>query len=325
MSALGELFTAIESARQTALEKNGKPWPRTQPTASDLSPCAREMALGVLHWAERPGFDTKLLARFEAGSDKEPSVYRRLLEYGFTVVEAQRTFELKGKNGGIVLRGRIDGQLEWQGRRYPFDIKTVDPLLFPKLQTLEAIRQHPFFSKWVRQIMAYCYMADVDTGFLLMENLKGQWRFIEVPLDYTEMERIVADCEAAVQAVRAIQSGGRGEEALPDYIEDTAVCRRCWAFGRLCTPPGLSVGEIPLLDDAELEAKLARRAELDEAAEEYETLDKEIKAAVRGRERLLIGDWLITGKESTVNYKAQPARTLTQWRTTIERLTARTP
>jgi hypothetical protein len=165
----------------------------------------------------------------------------------------------------------------------------------------------------------------VDTGFLLMENLKGQWRFIEVPLDYTEMERIVADCEAAVQAVRAIQSGGRGEEALPDYIEDTAVCRRCWAFGRLCTPPGLSVGEIPLLDDAELEAKLARRAELDEAAEEYETLDKEIKAAVRGRERLLIGDWLITGKESTVNYKAQPARTLTQWRTTIERLTARTP
>jgi hypothetical protein len=162
----------------------------------------------------------------------------------------------------------------------------------------------------------------VDTGFLLMENLKGQWRFIEVPLDYTEMERIVADCEAAVQAVQAVQRGGVPEDqALPPYIEDTAVCRRCWAFGRLCTPPGLSVGEIPLLDDAELEAKLARRAELDEAAEEYETLDKEIKAAVRGRERLVVGDWLITGKEVVMQLKARPAAVQVQWRTTIDRLT----
>ena len=32
MSALGELFTAIQTARQAALEKNGKPWPRSQPT-----------------------------------------------------------------------------------------------------------------------------------------------------------------------------------------------------------------------------------------------------------------------------------------------------
>lgn len=45
-----------------------------------------------------------------------------------------------------------------------------------------------------------------------------------------------------------------------------------------------------------------------------------LKERVRGKDGLVVGSFYITGKELTVNYKAQLARTVIQWRTTIERM-----
>ena len=322
MSALIGLFEEIEGARERALLREQGPWPKSQPTASDLSLCAREQALAVLHWDKRPGFPVDVLARFEVGRDAESPTERKLADYGFPVQEQQRSFELKGRNGLVILRGKIDGKIRWQGKLYPFDTKTVDPLVFPKLQTLADLEAHPFFSKWPRQIMTYEYLDNAETGFLLLQSLRGPWRLIEVPMDYEAMEAILARAEASVDAVMRIRRDGASEEeALPPFVEDTAQCSRCWARGRACFPPGLGADGLRVIDDAELEAKLRRREELRAASSEYEALDKEVKAAVRGKDGLLVGDFLVTGKELLVNYKAKPASTGVQWRTTIERLT----
>lgn len=319
---LEELFAEITAARERALLREQGPWPKSQPTASDLSLCAREQALAILHWQDRPGFPIETLARFEIGKDAEAPIERRLADYGFRVQEQQRAFELKGRNGLVILRGTIDGKIKWQGKLYPFDTKTVDPLIYPRLRTLEDLKAHPFFQKWPRQIMTYEYLDNDETGFLLLQNLRGPWRLIEVPMDYEEMETILQRAEAAVDAVMAIRRDGESEaDALPDFTTDVQACNRCWARGRVCFPPGVGADGLRVLDDDELEAKLRRREELAASAAEYGALDAEIKAVVRGKDGLLVGDFLVTGKELIVNYKAKPATTGTQWRTTIERLT----
>lgn len=49
-------------------------------------------------------------------------------------------------------------------------------------------------------------------------------------------------------------------------------------------------------DKTELLHLLTKREALRPAHEEYEEVDRELKARIRGRSRLLVGDRLITGK-----------------------------
>ncbi len=49
-------------------------------------------------------------------------------------------------------------------------------------------------------------------------------------------------------------------------------------------------------DTTELLHLLTKREALKAAHEEYEEVDRELKGLIRGRPRLLVGDWLITGK-----------------------------
>ena len=324
MSPLSDLFTAITTAREKALMKDQGPWPKSQPTASDLSACARETALGILHWQERPGFTRN--PRAAGGEpDAEPRILPKLTAYGFEVVEQQRAFELQGKTGAVILRGRIDGLMAWQGQRIPFDLKTISPMIYPRMNTVEDLLAHPFFSKWPRQILAYEYLTNSETGFLLLEDLQGHWKMIEVPMDWGRMETILQQCEDAVEAVEAVQRHGATEdEALPPFASDPATCRRCWAFGRLCMPP-LEYQGLTVADDPEMEAKLARRAELEGPAREHETLDKEIKERVKGKDGLVIGAWLIQGKEITRNMKATEAKSVTFWQSKITRVSEEAP
>ena len=72
-----------------------------------------------------------------------------------------------------------------------------------------------------------------------------------------------------------------------------------------------------ILNSEELEQKLERRAELEAARREYEDLDSDIKETVKGKDGLVVGRFLIQGKEITRNYKAQEARSAVTWQTKI--------
>jgi hypothetical protein len=316
------LFDEITRRRDKELQRNTGPWPKSQPTASDLSTCPREMALAVLHWQERPPL-AHLQARFEVGNDVEQRILQRLSQYGFMVTQQQRALEVKSKGGAVILRGKIDAMLTWEGKSYPFDVKSSDPMIFPKLTHLEALMEHPFYQKYIRQMWAYEYLTGAETGFLLLDNLKGAWRFIEVPLDVDAFQVVLDHCEAAVNSVAEILRQGVGKnphDFLPPYIDDAATCRRCWALS-ICQPPDVEAPGVQVLDDAELVAKLDRRAELQPASDEWETLDKEIKSAVKGKDGLLVGDWLVTGKEISRKMPAMPARVDVFWKSKAERIT----
>ena len=293
---LQDLFTEIAKARSESLSRDLGPYPKNNPTASDLSPCPRETSLAILHWQERPPFNVDIAARLEVGRDSEPQIVAKLIRCGILVVEQQSMYSLTNKAGRTILRGKIDGKVELPDRRrIPFDIKTMNPNAFNQTDTVDDLYAHPFFCKWPKQVLAYEYMNNIETGFLLLDNLLGQWKFIEVPMDWNRMDSIIKQCEAAVDAVEAVMSGRQEEDVLPPYHPDPAVCMKCWAYKRLCTPPADFHG-LSLMTDPEVEGLLDRRGELEASKKEYDKLDKIIKEKVKEKDGLLVGQWLIQGK-----------------------------
>ena len=308
--SVADLCAEIEERRQAALEQRTDRYPRSQPIASDLSDCTRETVLGILHWQDRPLPDAWLKARFERGNLIENAALRELADLGYTVRTERTPFEVRDTTGRLVLRGKVDGFLHRHlvKRDYPLEIKSLDPNVFRQITTAEDFQRYTFTAKWVRQLQAYLYANNEEEGFFLLDDCLGHWRLIPVMLDYAATERIIRQCEEAVAHVAA--------GTLPDYHRDPAVCRKCWAFGRVCDPPIESQG-LTILNSEELEVKLERRAQLESARREYEDLDGEIKDTVKGKDGLIVGRFLIQGKEIIRKLKAQEAREIVIWQTKI--------
>ena len=125
-------------------------------------------------------------------------------------------------------------------------------------------------------------------GFLLLDR-SGIPRLLPVVLDENldRMEEFLARAERVLDHVQA--------KTLPDFIDDTAECRRCGWFGTVCQPPLSAVGAT-LLTDPDLEAALERREALKAAADEFDDLDKDVKTKLRGVESGIAGKFSITGK-----------------------------
>lgn len=320
--AVHDLIREIEQRRTEALERKAESYPRNNPVASDLGPCARETALAILHWQSRPVFPTDLLARFERGKVVEDTILRELSALGLYARVERKPFEIRGRDGALLLRGKIDGFIEWQGTDYPMEIKTLDPMVFRRIDHVSDFERFGFLAKYPRQLQAYLYANSLPEGFFLLDDCMGHWKLIPVAINYEVMESILRQCEAAVAAVDRVKLGAPEEEVLPPYHAEISVCRRCWAFARVCTPPNLAATEdLRVVEDPALELMLARRHELAAAAREYDALDKTVKDTFRNIPQSVCGAFIIRGKPQERHYKALPARTTTIWLTEIERIT----
>jgi len=301
------LCEEILRRRTESLERRIEKYPRNNPIASDIGECCREMVLSILHWEERALPSPELKARFERGSLVEDTVLRELSSLGISVRVERQPFEIRDKKGRLVLRGKVDGFVKWETAEYPMEVKSLDPNVFRQVDSVEDFQRWIWASKYPRQIQAYLYANNLEEGFFLLDDCMGHWKLIPMGLDYAEMEKILQRCERAVEAVENYRSGvGDLTRFLPEYHKDPAVCRRCWAFGRVCTPP-VDYHGLLMLTDPEFEESLNRRGELQASHKEYESLDKAIRERVKGKDGLVVGAWLIQGKEVTKTLKAQPA------------------
>lgn len=311
---LENFFQDVQVRREQQLMQGRGKWPRNNPVASDISRCARETALGVLHWEDRPEFGIDLVARLEAGTDQEHLAYSKMARLGIPILESARVFELKDAKGRLLTRGKIDGKLNVPGRKrpVPFDLKTMHPNLFDRMNTVEDFLAHQFFAKYPKQLMLYEYMDNSDIGFLWVDNMMGKWKFIEVPMMWNLMEGVLRQLETAVDAIEKIKAGANEEAALPPFHGNPAECTKCWAFKRVCTPP-FTFGEgLRVVNDPEFADDIARLKQLDAAATEYDLLDKKIKEslkkAMKGGDNWIVGDFLVTAEEKSRNMKAQAAK-----------------
>lgn len=319
---LEEIFQEILEKRDAwIMREKGGPYAKNNPTAGDISDCARETALGILHSEARPPFETSLLHRFEAGDHGERLGIAKLQLLGFEIVEQQRWYDFKDSRGRRIFRGKIDGKLRHPAYPKPviLDWKTVEPNLFPRFHTYQDLLDHRLFRKYIKQLNLYLFMEETEVGFLMLDNLKGQIRPIEVPFLEDIAEKALNQCRQAVDAIEAIQAGHLEEDALPPYSHDSSTCERCWCRGRVCFPPMVREGYQAINDDV-LAGLLDRRAELEESAAEYKAIDKQIKEMVTGKTGLVVGNWLVEGEEKKRNMSAQPAKTAHYWQSKFIRL-----
>jgi hypothetical protein len=274
--------------REEALSRSISAYPRTQPIASDLGPCTREMVLAITSWQSRPLPSVDLKARFNRGSAIEDMVLRELSDLGISVRVERLPFEVKDTVGRLILRGKIDGFVSWERKDYPMEVKSLDPNVFRQVDTVEDFNRWTWASKYPRQLQAYLYANNLEEGFFLLDDCEGHWKLLPVTLDYAEMEKVLRQCEQAVEH--------RDAGTFPEYHEDPAVCRKCWAFNRVCTPPADFHG-LSMMTDPDFELLLDRRGELEPSKREFDKVDKIVKERVKDQDGLVVGQWLIQGKK----------------------------
>jgi len=165
--------------------------------------------------------------------------------------------------------------------------------------------------KWPAQGMLYLLMEaqHEEMLYFLVNRDTGQVKELPLTLDYAYGETLL---QRAIEVNRHVKAG-----TLPERIEyEEGVCGIC-PFLVPCRPE-VTREPLAFVDFPELELKLARRAELAPLAKEYEHLDGEIKDAVKGQEKIVVGDWLL--RSAQISRKAHEVKASTYWKTTIEHI-----
>lgn len=264
-----------------------KGYPVNSNRASDLGiPCVRYHVLNRTRWEEKSLHDVGLQFIFDMGNEIEEIVLKELAEAGIKVIEQQRSFQWKEYQ----ITGHIDAQVMTDDGIFPMEIKSCSPFVFKSIDTIEDLKRgkYLYLRKYPVQLNLYMLMTGKEKGvFLFKEKTSGQYKEIWMDLDYEMGEETLKRAEAINKHV--------AEGTIPEPIEySPETCDDC-AYAHLCRPD--RIGHAPeIIDSAELESILLRMDELKPLAKEYDELDAEKKRLLEGREKVLCGNYFITGK-----------------------------
>ena len=179
-----QLCEQMAARRLALITKDLGPWPKNNPTASDISDCTRETVLGMTHWKERPRFDPEVRARLERGNVIENVVLRDLALLGYTVRQDRVPFEIKDRKGRLICRGRLDGFLDYgKGKTIPIEIKSLTPMIYSQINNQDDFDRYVFFRKYPKQLMTYMYSEGYEEGMWILDDCLGHQKFIPCKLD----------------------------------------------------------------------------------------------------------------------------------------------
>lgn len=289
----------IQRRRTARFDADDGQYQRKNPIASDIDPdsCKRRQVLAIVKWDEAKPFGNYLKARFETGRLLEREAGRELAGLGFEIIHQQVRFELKSrKTGATCLSGKIDGKID-DAIEIPFETKSLHTTQYAGVNTVEDLLRHPWYRKYVFQMLAYLIGHGLEVGFFWLTDCLGHWKAIVVEIDYEAAERLWTFAEEIVDAVEEY----RKDETLPPFTEDQAQCLSCAFFGRSCQPEIQHEG-IVMYQNGVLEQKLLEREELVEIGKEYKSVDAKIKKwlkdfetdeKLKGKDLVVIGDFII--------------------------------
>jgi CRISPR/Cas system-associated exonuclease Cas4 (RecB family) len=284
MNISTELIDAIIGRRNQELSKKINSYPRNQSILSDISECERQMVYAVLNWKDRQLFDVNVQSRLDAGNLQEREIINELIKLGFEVILSQQPVDVIGKNGKLIARGKIDGMIKYEGKKVPFEIKSMNPNIFNGIKSLEDFQKKPYLRKYLRQIQMYLFGNNLEEGIFILTDCLGHIKLLPVFLDYGECEAILLKLERVAAKIDT--------KEYPDRIVyDQSICGYC-PFSLICLPD-LSSKEAELIIDEAVETAVARHEELKPLAKEYDDLHDEIKEKFEGVEKAIIGDKFI--------------------------------
>lgn len=299
----------INKALRESLEKQIKVYPCNNLRASSIGhPCERYLYLLLRHWDEQKPHDVGLQSIFNLGNSIEEYTIENIKRAGFEVITPTvRSWKIEKP----LITGREDIRIKDEnGELLPVEIKGISPFEFDKLNTVEDFMKskRSYIRGYPAQLQTYMYYFAKEKGFFALTNkLTGETKFIEMPFDYEYAESLLQKAERIYKAL--------DEEAPPDACEDISVCEGC-SLAHICGECRRVPADIDL--DEELDALIDRKNELAAAKKEYEQIDKEIKARVGERDKVITGQYLIT--RSSFTKKAFTVPESVQYRMTIKRL-----
>lgn len=306
------LKAEIEKREEARLKSKMSQYKPNNCVASGLGECLRERYHSIVDYDKKELAGTWLQARFEEGNEQERRLLIKLLTLGIEVVEGQKRFEVKDRTGRVILTGRIEGKIKYEGKYYPFEIKSMNPNIYDGINSLEDMQKYGHTARYPKQLMSYMFSENVDEGFFLLTDCLGHFKIIPIKLDYEMMEKEMQACELVMVAVE--------KKLPPAHHKDTALCRKCWA-AKTCCFPALDFGEgVTIVDDAELEIDLKERDKLQEAAKAYEKLDKKVKERLKIIPHAVCGNFESVAKTTPTNYKAQEAKVVNVTKVSISKI-----
>ena len=279
-TAVDRLADEIIEKRKASLREKTKAYPRAYPYLSDISECERQLVYGVTDWQSRALPDEELQARFEAGNLQEREIVRELQGLGFKVTLSQMPVEVKGRGGVLLARGRIDGFIEWDGLKFPIEIKSMNPNIFNGIKSIEDFQKKPHLRKYVRQLQMYMFGNNVEQGLFILTDCLGHWKLIPVYLDLGECEQIMQRLERVYAHLQA--------KTQPDrivYVHE--LCGSC-PFASVCLQD--VIGQEPqMIDNPALESDIDRHEEIYPLHAEFSQLHKKLTATFERVEKAIIG------------------------------------
>lgn len=295
-------------------------WPVRSNRASELGhPCLRYLYHLRIDWDKAPLPDGGLLELFEEGHYQEDAAIDLLRKAGYRIVEQQRPFtwdkyQITGHIDGRLLPGSIEGEWPEKGGKpvaVPFDIKGFSPWIWDSINSIGDMLNHRrvWMRKYPAQMTLYMLMGEEEHGVIILKDkTKARLKDLWMTLDWDLANSLVSKAEEVNAAVEAKEPPERAEG---DYCHD---CK----FLMLCRPEIVNPDGAEILDNGELEALLVRRDKLAEAYTEYNGIDKQVKAMVKGVPKAVVGDFLISGK--MVEKKGYAVEDSTYWKATIRRM-----
>ena len=300
-------------------EKKIKQHPVNSNRASDLGiPCVRYHVLNRTRWQEKSLHDVGLQQVFDMGNEIEEIVLKELAEAGIKVIEQQRSFEWKEYQ----ITGHCDGKiLTDDGKAYPLEIKSSSPYVFKSINSIKDLTngKYGYLRKYPAQLTLYCLMGNHEKGlFLFKDKSSGAIKEIWMPLDYELGETLLKRAEAINTHLAA--------GTMPEPINDDMWCEGC-PFAHICLPE--HIGKEVEIDTTNLSEMLDRLEELKPIVKEYEEIDDQVKETVKGREKILAGNWFVTGKyydrksyDVPAEIKSQYEKVTQYWKTAIKKVAA---
>lgn len=279
--------------------------------ASNLGhPCERYLYLLIKHSDEQKPHDVGLQNIFDLGNTLEEHTIKNIKEAGFEVfTPTNRSWQVDVKGG--IITGREDIRIKDEnGDLLPVEIKGLSPFEYDKLNTVDDFlkSKKAYIQGYPAQLFVYMYHFGKEKGFFALTNkLTGETKFIEVPFDYDFGDKMLSKAERIYKALNA--------EQPPEACEDISYCENC-PLAHVCGECRRIPTDVDL--DEELDELINRKNELAAAKKEYEDVDKEIKAKIGEREKVLTGQYIIERKAFVK--KAFTVPESTQYRITIKRL-----
>jgi CRISPR/Cas system-associated exonuclease Cas4 (RecB family) len=254
-----------------------------------LGGCLRKGVYDRTRWQDKEMHDARVQLIFDEGNMQEKQVLKDLAEADITIVEQQTAFSWKEYQ----ITGTVDGKYIEDGVAYPFEIKSMSPMIFDTVFNFEDFKKKPWTRAYMAQITLYMLLQGIDKGIFLLKNKSnGQLKQITVDLDYELGEACLKACEEVNTHVK--------NETLPERIQNITICKDC-GYKTICCPEIQFGLPLKINDDPMFEQRVDKYLSLKEVSKEcdnvYEIIREESKAQSEKVElNILVGKYHLTGK-----------------------------